>query len=208
MQSESTSSSNQLPASCTPKRTIGKLAIQLLCFIALSHTSLEHLIMTEGEEWKEHIKVTKKHFQYSNITAGLILTTSVVLLSSQPPVTTSMDYDAPASYIFTIIAFGAALLSVASGVAVLIMYESRTADKNTDILKSLSPRKVIVLLLWLAWPPFCLAVATFCLLLSVFVACLRNGSIIVKIIAALICLAFFANSILSLYMMLAYERNL
>jgi hypothetical protein len=33
---------------------------------------------------------------------------------------------------------------------------------------------------------------------AVFVACLRDGSIIVKIIAALIFLAFFASSILSM----------
>jgi hypothetical protein len=46
-----------------------------------------------------------------------------------------MDYDAPASYIFTIIAFGAALLSVVSGVPALVMYETSTAQENMKILK-------------------------------------------------------------------------
>jgi hypothetical protein len=46
-----------------------------------------------------------------------------------------MDYDAPASYIFALIAFGAALLSVVSGVAVLDTYETGTAHKNIEILK-------------------------------------------------------------------------
>jgi hypothetical protein len=81
----------------------------------------------------------------------------------------------------------------------------------------MSRRKVVCLLLWLAWPSVCLAVATFCLFLcksiwdvlllmahgtffgtAVFIACLRNGNIIVQIIAALSFLAFFVNSILAL----------
>jgi hypothetical protein len=46
-----------------------------------------------------------------------------------------MDYDAPASYIFTLIAFGAALLSVVSGVAALVMYATSTVHKDMEILK-------------------------------------------------------------------------
>jgi hypothetical protein len=46
-----------------------------------------------------------------------------------------MDYDAPSSYIFTIIAFGAALLSVVSGVGALVMYETGTAQENMETLK-------------------------------------------------------------------------
>jgi hypothetical protein len=46
-----------------------------------------------------------------------------------------MDYDAPASYIIALIAFGAALLSVISGAAVLVMYETGTSHKDMDTLK-------------------------------------------------------------------------
>ncbi|KAJ8594662.1 hypothetical protein M405DRAFT_808582 [Rhizopogon salebrosus TDB-379] len=199
MENASTSSSNKLPASCRPpKHFIWGPAFKLLCIIAVSRTSLEHWKDTKGEGWKEHIKVTTNRFQYSNLTAGLILTTTAVLLSSSPPLTDLMDYDAPASYIIALIAFGAALLSVISGAAVLVMYETGTSHKDMDTLKHMSRRKVICLLLWLAWPSVCLAVATFCLFLSVFIACLRNGSIIVQIIAALSFLAFFVNSILAL----------
>lgn len=91
-----------------------------------------------------------------------------------------MDYDAPASYIFALVAFGAALLSVISGVAVLVIYETGAShrDMNTlkvglfvhgdawfDIVQHMSRGRIVCLLLWLAGPSLCLAVATICLFL-------------------------------------------
>jgi len=63
-----------------------------------------------------------------------VLTTTAVLLSSSPPVTTLMDYTTSVSYIFTLIAFGASLLSVISGAVALVIYETSVTHKNMETL--------------------------------------------------------------------------
>src|ERR1700710_2637718 len=70
MVNQSTSPRHNDPSASyrTPRNIIGKAAFQLLCIIALSRTRLEYWEDPEGEWWKEHVKVTKKRFHYSNIT--------------------------------------------------------------------------------------------------------------------------------------------
>jgi len=63
-----------------------------------------------------------------------MLTTTAMFLTSHPPLTLWMNYDSPASYSFALAAFGAALLSVISGVAVLAMYETGTAHNHMQAL--------------------------------------------------------------------------
>jgi len=78
--------------------------------------------------------------------AGLILTTSAVLLSSQPPLTRFIAYDTPAAYMLTVIAFCAALLNTIFGATVLVMYESCTLHEEVNGLKvGLFPNVVYVL---------------------------------------------------------------
>jgi len=137
-------------------------------------------------------------FHYSNLTAGLVLTTTAVLLSSNPPFTLLMNYDTPASYILAIVAFGSALLSVISGAAVLVIYETSVTQKDMETLKDMSRRKVVALLLWLAWPSVSLALATFCLFLSIFIACFLAENIIVKVTASLGLIAFLVNGVLAI----------
>jgi hypothetical protein len=91
-----------------------------------------------------------------------------------------MDYNTPVSYIFALAAFGAALLSLISGIAALVIYETGVTHKDMgtlkvslfvlggtwfDIVQDMSRGKVVCLLLWLAWPSVCLAIAAFCLFL-------------------------------------------
>jgi len=182
----------------SPTNPILAQAFKVLCIIAVSRTSLEHWGDTQHKGWKEHTKAIINRFHYSNVTAGLVLTTTAVLISSEAPVNRLMGYNTPASYILALVAFGAALLSVISGAAVLIMYETGTTHHDMETLKHMSRRKVIFLLLWLAWPSVCLAVATFCLYLSIFVACFLSSNILVKVLAVLSLLAFCANGVLAL----------
>jgi len=91
-----------------------------------------------------------------------------------------MNYENPASYILALAAFGGALLSVITGAAVLVIYETTVTHKDMGTLKvslfvlsgacfyivqDMSRRKVVFLLVWLAWPSVCLGFATFCLFL-------------------------------------------
>ncbi|KAG1759702.1 hypothetical protein EDD22DRAFT_130934 [Suillus occidentalis] len=100
-----------------PTDPILKSAFQVLCVIAVSRPSLEHWGDTKTPEWKEHVRVMINRFQNSNITAGLVLATTALFLTSNPPLT-MMAFDTRASYVFAMMAFSAALLSVISGAAV------------------------------------------------------------------------------------------
>ncbi|OJA08192.1 hypothetical protein AZE42_11304 [Rhizopogon vesiculosus] len=188
-----------LPKSCQPpKQYVLGLMFKVLCIIAVSRTSLDHWEDTRRDEWKHHTETVINRFQYSNITAGLILATTAVLLSSHPPVTPLMSYDTPASYILTLVASCAALLSVISGAVVIIMYETGTTHYDMQTLKGMSRRKIVFLLLWLAWPSVCLAVAAVCLFLSIFIACFFAGNIIVKVMASLCLVTLFVSGVLAL----------
>ena len=46
-----------------------------------------------------------------------------------------MNYDNPVSYILALIAFGTALLSVITGAAVLVIYETSVTHKDMETLK-------------------------------------------------------------------------
>ncbi|KAG1723890.1 hypothetical protein EDB19DRAFT_1761759 [Suillus lakei] len=176
-----------------------KSAFKALCVIAVSRTSLDHWENTKNEEWKEHVTVMMDRFQNSNITAGLVLATAALLLTSNSPVTHLLAYGTAASYIFAMIAFSAALLSVISGAAVVVIYRTSITHKDMEHLKDMSRHQIICLLFWLAFPSICLAVATCFLFMSLFIACFCSGNTLVQVIAASGCSAFFANGILTLH---------
>jgi hypothetical protein len=71
----------------------------------------------------------------TGLQAGLVLATTTLFLSSQPPIEHLMAYNSSVSYIFAMISFGAALLSVISGAAVLVIYETSTTHKDMETLK-------------------------------------------------------------------------
>jgi len=62
-----------------------------------------------------------------------MVTTTGLLLSTQ--LTYLMPYNNQVSYIFMMIAFGAALFSVVSGTAVILFYESCTIHQDMGKLK-------------------------------------------------------------------------
>ncbi|KAG2041495.1 hypothetical protein BDR03DRAFT_946668 [Suillus americanus] len=185
----------------SPTRPILKSAFKVLCVVAVSRTSLDHWGNTKNDEWKEHVAVMIKRFQNSNVTAGLVLATAALLLASSPPITSLMAFDTPASYVFSIIAFSAALFSVISGAAVVVIYETSITHKDMECLRDMSRHQIICLLLWLAHPSICLAVATCSLFVSLFIACFCSGNVFVQVITALGCLAFFTNGLLTLHVL-------
>ncbi|KAG1889597.1 uncharacterized protein F5891DRAFT_141040 [Suillus fuscotomentosus] len=135
-----------------PNNSILRLAFKILCVIAVSRESLDHWEDTKKKEWKDHVSIMVNQFQNTNITAGLVLATATLFLSSVPPIEHLMAYNFSISYIFAMVSFGAALLSVISGSAVLVIYETSTAHKDMETLKRMPRHQVIALLLWLAYP--------------------------------------------------------
>lgn len=182
-----------------PTQPILKSAFQVLCVIAVSRPSLEHWGDTTTTEWKEHVAVMINRFQNTNVTAGLVLATTALFLTANPPVAGLMAFDSRASYVFAMIAFSAALLGVISGAAVVIIYQTSVTHKDMERLKDMSTHQIICLLLWLAHPSICLAVATCFLFVSLFIACFCSGNILVQVITATGCSIFFINGILTLY---------
>lgn len=182
-----------------PTHPILKSAFQVLCVIAVSRPSLEHWGNTRNQEWKEHVAVMINRFQNSNVTAGLVLATTALFMTSKPPVLGLMAFDTRASYVFAMMAFSAALLSVISGAAVVIIYETSVTHKDMERLRDMSPHQIICLLFWLAHPSLCLAAATCFLFVSLFIACFCSGNILVQVITATGCSVFFINGILTLY---------
>ncbi|KAG2348521.1 hypothetical protein BDR05DRAFT_995897 [Suillus weaverae] len=147
-----------------PTNPILKSAFKVLCVVAVSRTSLDHWGDTETGEWKEHITVMVNRFQNSNITAGLVLATTALLLTSNPPVTRLMAYDTPASYVFAMIAFSAALLSVISGAALVIIYETSTTHKDMTRLRDAKSSACCCgwrtpQFVWQSPPAFCLCLS-------------------------------------------------
>ncbi|KAG1856805.1 hypothetical protein C8R48DRAFT_717835 [Suillus tomentosus] len=206
--SESANSVSQVPENCrAPNNPILKLAFKILCIIAVSRESLDHWSDTKNKDWKEHVSIMVNRFQNTNVTAGLVLATTTLFLSSPPPVPHLMAYNSPISYIIAMISFDAALLSVISGSAVLVIYETSTAHKDMETLKHMPRYQVIALLLWLAYPSICLSVATCFLFLAIFIACFGSDNAVVNIITILACVAFLSNGALTLYVFAVVGRK-
>ncbi|KAG2752187.1 hypothetical protein P692DRAFT_20829949 [Suillus brevipes Sb2] len=198
----------EVPQNCrAPNHPILRLAFKILCIVAVSQKSLDHWKDTKNKEWKEHVSMMVNRFQNSNITAGLVLATTTLFLSSQPPIEHLMAYNSSVSYIFAMVSFGAALLSVISGAAVLVIYETSTTHKDMETLKHMSRHQVIALLLWLAYPSICLSVATCFLFVSIFIACFWSDNSVVNIITILGCVAFLSNGVLTLYVLSVVGRR-
>ncbi|KAG1818223.1 uncharacterized protein BJ212DRAFT_130221 [Suillus subaureus] len=105
------------------------LAFRILCLIAITRPSLGvhcWVSKSDDKEWEKHRKMVCDKLNASNIAAGLILTTSAVYLTTQPPPTEMnlLPYTTLASYIFSILSFVQALASMLAGVAVIAVYES------------------------------------------------------------------------------------
>ncbi|KAG2158131.1 uncharacterized protein EDB93DRAFT_1123076 [Suillus bovinus] len=196
----SESENSQVPESCrAPNNPILKLAFKILCIIAVSRESLDHWKDTKNKDWKQHVSIMVNRFQNTNVTAGLVLATTALFLSSVPPIEHLMAYNSSISYIFAMISFGAALLSVISGSAVLVIYETSTAHKDMETLRYMPRHQVIALLLWLAYPSICLSIATCFLFVSIFIACFWSDNSVVNIITILSCVAFLAHGVLTIY---------
>ncbi|KAG2158132.1 uncharacterized protein EDB93DRAFT_1123092 [Suillus bovinus] len=200
--SESVNSDPQLevPDNCrAPNNPILRSAFTMLCIIAVSRENLHHWKDTTKKDWKEHVSIMVNRFQNTNVTAGLVLATTAMFLSSVNPIEHMMAYNSSISYIFAMVSFGAALLSVISGSAVLIIYETSTAHKDMETLRHMPRHHVIALLLWMAYPSICLSIATCFLFVSVFIACFWSDNGVVNIITILGCVAFLSNGGLTLY---------
>ncbi|KAG1857003.1 hypothetical protein DFJ58DRAFT_334280 [Suillus subalutaceus] len=189
-----------------PRHPLLCLCFKALCLIAISKPSVEHwddLIHDRNrEEWVEHKKMVTDRLANMNVTAGLVLTTSAVFISTQPPFQPLMPYASHGSYILQVSSFVAALISLMTGTSVLIIYDTCYANAEMKrILKSLkrSRLRLVCSLILMAYPSMALAVSTLALLTAVFIAGFTSDKLFVKILTAITYLTLALLAVLAIY---------
>lgn len=174
--------------------------------IAISKPSVEHwddlINDRKKEEWLEHKKMVTERLGNMNVTAGLVLTTSAVFISTAPPFQPLMPYASHGSYILQVASFVAALLSLMVGTSVLIIYD--TCYGNADmkhILKSLkrSRLRLVSSLIMMAYPSLALAASTLALLTAVFIAGFTSDKLFVRILTGITYLTLAVLGVLAVY---------
>ncbi|KAG1824121.1 hypothetical protein EV424DRAFT_1606009 [Suillus variegatus] len=190
-----------------PRHPFWCLCFKALCLIAISKPSVDHwddlINGRKKEEWVEHKKMVTDRLGNMNVTAGLVLTTSAVFISTQPPFQPLMPYashgELPDLLLQTSLT---ALISLMTGTSVLIIYD--TCYGNADmkrILKSLkrSRLRLICSLILMAYPSLALAVSTMALLTAVFIAGFTSDKLFVKILTAVTYLTLVFLAVLAVY---------
>lgn len=160
---------NSSPTWCKlPKNPFCRVCFKALCMLAISKSSVEHwkdlLVDSTGPKWENQKKMVLKRFENMNLIAGLVLTSSAVLIS------TNFQTDKPfRSFVLEVSSFVAALFSLLTGLCVLVIYEPCFAQKS--ILESLkdSRSRLICCLILMAFPSLALVVSTLALLAAVFI---------------------------------------
>ncbi|KAG1743831.1 hypothetical protein EDB19DRAFT_542036 [Suillus lakei] len=151
------------------------------------------------EKWEKHKKMVINRFENMNVTAGLVLTSSAVFISTNPPIQTLIPYANVRSYILEVFSFVAALISLMIGTSVLIIYD--TCYAHEEILESFkqSRCRLISCLILMAFPSLALVVSTLALMIAVFIAGFTSDEHFVKFLTGGICVIVFLLAALAIY---------
>ncbi|KAG1890619.1 uncharacterized protein F5891DRAFT_1282558 [Suillus fuscotomentosus] len=129
-------------------------------------------------------------FQNTNVTAGLVLATTTLFLSSPPPVPHLMAYNSPIILL--------CLLSMKLVPLTKTWKPSSTAHATIPSHRAAAMASI----------PLNLSVSATCFLfVAIFIACFRSDNAIVNIITILACVAFLSNGALMLYVFAIVGRK-
>lgn len=158
------------------------------------------------EKSEKHKKMLINRFENMNITAGLVLTSSAVFISTSPPIQSLIPYANQGSYILQVISFVAALMSLMTGTSVLIIYDSCYAHER--ILESCkeSRWRLICCLLLMAFPTLALVVSTLALMSAIYIAGLTSDKLFVKVLTGASCGIFLLLVVLAIYVFEAPKK--
>ncbi|KAG2132321.1 uncharacterized protein EDB93DRAFT_911385 [Suillus bovinus] len=190
-----------------PRNAFWRVWFKALCMTAISKSSVEHWKElsqnAEHDKFEKHKKVVLNRFENMNITAGLVLTTSAVFISTNPPIQSLVPYGNDVSYILEVFSFVAALISLIAGTSVVIIYEPCYAHK--DILESFekSRFRLICCLILMASPSLALVLSILGLMTAVFIAGFTSDKLFVKVLTGVIILIIILLAALAVYVFLA-----
>lgn len=159
--------------------------------LAVSKSSVDHWEeLRQGptkDDWEKHKKMVLNRFENLNVTAGLVLTSSAVFISTSPPIQSLIPYANEASYILQFTSFIAALMSLMTGTSVLIIYDPCYAHR--EILDSFREcrRRLILCLALMALPSLSLVFSTVVLMAAVLIAGFTSDQRLVKILTGITC---------------------
>lgn len=151
------------------------------------------------EQWEKHKKMVIARFQNMNITAGLVLTSSTVFISTNPPIELLVPYANYVSYTLEVFSFVAALISLIVGTSVVIIYDPCYA--HADILESFkeSRLRLICCLMLMAFPSLALVASTLALMAAVFIAGITSDKVFMKVMSAITCVIIYILLMVAFY---------
>ncbi|KAG1743903.1 hypothetical protein EDB19DRAFT_546971 [Suillus lakei] len=147
-----------------------------LCLISVARPSADQYwqSFTDDDEWEKQQKKVINRLCNTNIVAGLMLTTSAVFVSTQPPLTSFLPYTLHGSYIFAFLSFTHALGGLMCGLAVVNIYEACDRTWVKDVLTA-SRFRLCCILLFIGWPGISLTISITFLMLAILIACYAPG---------------------------------
>ncbi|OJA20980.1 hypothetical protein AZE42_11479 [Rhizopogon vesiculosus] len=109
-----------------PKHPVLAVLFSFLSLISMARPTLDHHWQSKisDEEWEKHKKMVIERLNNTNITAGLVLTSSAVFVSTTPPLTSFLPYTIRGCYILALGSFAHALGALLCGLAVVNIYEA------------------------------------------------------------------------------------
>ncbi|KAG1726530.1 uncharacterized protein EDB91DRAFT_59015 [Suillus paluster] len=135
-------------------------------------------------KWERHRQKVVERLNNINIVAGLVLTTSAIFLSTQPPLTSFLPYTTRACYVFAFGSFAHALGGLACGIAVVNIYEVSDREWTRDVLMGTRARVCYTLML-MSWPAMSLTISIVFLTICLLTACYASGVWWLQLLAAI-----------------------
>jgi hypothetical protein len=164
-----------------------------------AHTgNSEAHIQKSIEKWEKHKKMVLSRFENMNLIAGLVLTTSAAFISTtptQPPIPGAIHR----TFICEVVSFAAALISLMTGVSVLIIYDACYAHEA--ILESFtkSRSRLVWCLILMAVPSLALVVSTLALTIAMCNASFSYEKSFGTVLIGVTCGIFFLLILLAIY---------
>ncbi|OAX34234.1 hypothetical protein K503DRAFT_461253 [Rhizopogon vinicolor AM-OR11-026] len=159
-----------------PENHVLAVLFSFLSLISMARPTLDHHWQSKinDEEWEKHKKMVIERLNNTNITAGLVLTSSAVFVSTTPPLTSFLPYTIRGCYILALGSFAHALGALLCGLAVVNIYEASGRLWAKDVLTATRFR-LCCTLLFISWPVVSLTLSILFLMLSLLIACYASG---------------------------------
>ncbi|KAG0696499.1 hypothetical protein DFH29DRAFT_197345 [Suillus ampliporus] len=166
-----------------PKRFPNQVFLfRALCLVSVARTTVDQYwqSVTDDDEWEKQKSKIMSRLCNTNIVTGLMLTTSAVFISTQPPLTSFLPYTLRGSYIFAFLSFTHALGGLICGLAVVNIYDACDRTWVKDVLTA-SRFRLCCTLIFISWPSISLTISITYLTMSEQLSLCRDISDVIPL---------------------------